>query len=338
MPARSQHRKRTINDVALEAGVSRGTVSRVLNGGHWVSPAALEAVNKAIRKTGYRVNPHARSLVTRRANSVAFLLTESHERLFDDPNFSILIRGAAHELAERDIPLVLIMAGSEAEQWRATEFITGGYVDGVLLVSSHSSPHSFMDEIVRSRIPAISCGVPLGFEKKIGYVAADDVAGAREMVAYLQQKGRKRIATITGPMDMSGGIVRLEGYRTQLGNSFDASLVENGDYSKASGVRAMEALLQRAPDIDAVFAANDLIAAGAVDVLRARGRRIPEDVAVGGFDDSPIATSCDPQLTTIRQPFARISAEMVHLLPQVIDGQSAAAITLLTELITRASA
>ena len=148
MPARSQHRKRTINDVALEAGVSRGTVSRVLNGGHWVSPAALEAVNKAIRKTGYRVNPHARSLVTRRANSVAFLLTESHERLFDDPNFSILIRGAAHELAERDIPLVLIMAGSEAEQWRATEFITGGYVDGVLLVSSHSSPHSFMDEIV----------------------------------------------------------------------------------------------------------------------------------------------------------------------------------------------
>ena len=310
----------------------------MLNGGHWVSPAALEAVNRAIKKTGYRVNPHARNLVTRRANCVAFLLTESHERLFDDPNFSILIRSAAHELGERDIPLVLIMAGSEAEQWRATEFITGGYVDGVLLVSSHSSPDSFMNEIVRSQIPAISCGVPLGFEKQIGYVASDDVTGAREMVAYLQQNGRKRIATITGPMDMSGGIDRLEGYRTQLGDSFDISLVENGDYSKASGVRAMEALLQRAPDIDAIFAANDLMATGAVEVLRGKARRIPEDVAVGGFDDSPAAMSCDPPLTTIRQPFTRISAEMVRLLLQVIEGQSVAAITLPTELIIRASA
>jgi DNA-binding LacI/PurR family transcriptional regulator len=276
--------------------------------------------------------------VTRRANCVAFLLTESHERLFDDPNFSVLIRGASHELAEHDIPLVLIMAGTEAEQWRATEFITGGYVDGVLLVSSHSSPHSFMEEIVRSRIPAISCGVPLGFEKKIGYVTADDAGGAREMVAYLQQKGRKRIATITGPMDMSGGIGRLEGYRTQLGDLFDGSLVEHGDYTKESGARAMEALLERAPDIDAVFAANDLMAAGAVEALRARGRRIPEDVAVGGFDDSPVAASCEPPLTTIRQPFGRISAEMVRLLLQVIDGQSPAAITLPTELIVRASA
>jgi hypothetical protein len=125
-----------------------------------------------------------------------------------------------------------------------------------------------MEEIVRSRIPAISCGVPLGFEKKIGYVTADDAGGAREMVAYLQQKGRKRIATITGPMDMSGGIGRLEGYRAQLGDSFDSSLVEHGDYTRESGARAMEALLSRAPAPDAVFAANDLMAAGHRRVLR----------------------------------------------------------------------
>ncbi len=119
---------------------------------------------------------------------------------------------------------------------------------------------------------------------------------------------------------------------------FDGSLVEHGDYTKESGARAMEALLERAPDIDAVFAANDLMAAGAVEALRAKGRRIPEDVAVGGFDDSPVAASCEPPLTTIRQPFGRISAEMVRLLLQVIDGQSPAAITLPTELIVRASA
>jgi DNA-binding LacI/PurR family transcriptional regulator len=158
------------------------------------------------------------------------------------------------------------------------------------------------------------------------------------MVADWQERGGRRIASITGPMEMYGGIGRLEGYRTQLGDLFDGSLVQHGDYTKESGARAMEALLERAPDIDAVFAANDLMAAGAVEALRARGRRIPEDVAVGGFDDSPVAASCEPPLTTIRQPFGRISAEMVRLLLQVIDGQSPAAITLPTELIVRASA
>ena len=331
-------RRPTIDDVAAAAGVSRGTVSRVLNGGHWVSPDALTAVNAAIRKTGYRVNPHARSLATSRANSVAFLLTESHDRLFEDPNFAVLMRGASKALSVHDISLVLIMAGNEDEQRRATEFITAGHVDGVLLVSSHSSRRGLISEIVAAGIPAIACGVPLGFEKKMGYVAADDYDGAREMVQYLAGLGRTRIATIAGPEDTSGGMRRYEAYVDELGDAFDESLVSRGDYSRASGALAMTELLERHPDLDAVFAANDVMAAGALDVLLASGRRVPDDVAVGGFDDAPVATTTTPRLTTMHQPFERISEEMVRLLLQVIDGERPAAIVLPTDLVVRDSA
>ena len=331
-------RRPTIDDVALAAGVSRGTVSRVLNGGHWVSPDALVAVNAAIKKTGYRINPHARSLATSKANSIAFLLTESHERLFEDPNFSVLMRGAAQALAEKDMPLVLLMAGSDAEHRRATDFITAGHVDGVLLVSSHRGRQEFMAELVAAKVPAIACGIPLGFERKIGYVSADDAAGARDAVEYLADQGRRRIATITGPLDTSGGTGRLAGYREQLAGDVDERLIEVGDYSRASGAAAMRAILERAPDIDAVFVGNDLMAVGALDVLKASGRSVPSDVALVGFDDSPVALSTNPTLTTMRQPFERISHEMVRLLLQVIDGQPAAAMTLPTELVKRESA
>lgn len=327
-----------IDDVAREAGVSRGTVSRVLNGGHWVSPPALAAVNAAIKKTGYRVNPHARSLATNRANSVAFLLTESHDRLFEDPNFAVLMRGAADALAVHDIPLVLIMAGTDDEQRRATEFLTAGHVDGVLLVSSHATRKGIISEIVNARIPAIACGVPLGFEKKMGYVAADDYDGALDALRHLSDGGRKRIATIAGPQDTSGGILRLEAYRKHQGAGVDEDMIAFGDYSRESGAKGMREILNRAPDVDAVFAANDLMALGAIEVLKEAGRRIPEDVAVAGFDDIKVSATTVPTLTTVRQPFERISAEMVRLLLAVIDGERPAAITIPTELVVRVSA
>lgn len=326
----------TINDVAEQAGVSRGTVSRVLNGGRWVSPDAKAAVDAAIKKTGYRVNPHARSLATNRTGSVAFLLTEDHQQLFEDPNFSALLKGAAAALADSDMSLVLIMAGSAAEQKRAVAYIEAGHVDGVLLVSAHSGQRLLAD-IVGSGVPAIACGIPLGYQKRMGYVAADDEEGAREMVAHLRSLGRRRIATIAGPLDTPGGVTRLEGYRAELGEDLDEALVRHGDYGRASGEAAMRDLLAAEPDVDAVFAANDRMAAGALDALADAGRRVPEDVAVGGFDDSSIAESTSPALTTMRQPFDRISAEMVRLLLQLIDGQKPAAITLPTELVRRAT-
>jgi DNA-binding LacI/PurR family transcriptional regulator len=331
-------RRPTVSDVAAEAGVSRGTVSRFLNGGHWVSPEAEAAVAAAIRKTGYRINPHARSLATQRTNSVAFLLTETFERLFEDPNFARLMRATSAALAERDVSLVFILAGSPAERRRARDFITQGHVDGVLLVSSHQGEPGLIEEIHRAGVPIIACGVPLGFERKLGWVAADDEAGAREMTAHLRALGRSRIATIAGPRDTSGGVQRLAGFRSELGDDFDPRLVEHGDYSTASGRAAMTALLEKDPSIDAVFAANDLMAAGALAVLAERGVAVPDTVAVGGFDDAAIAVETVPALTTMRQPFDRISQEMVRLLLEVIGGEKPAAITLPTELVVRASA
>ncbi len=327
-----------IDDVAAAAGVSRGTVSRVLNGGHWVSPEALASVNAAIKKTGYRVNPHARSLATNRANSVAFLLTETHDRLFEDPNFAVLMRGAADALAVHDIPLVLILAGTKDEQRRANDFITAGHVDGVLLVSAHANRTDIISNIIDARVPAISCGVPLGFERKMGYVAADDYTGARDMLDHLRGLGRTKIATITGPQDTSGGMRRLAAYRDDQGAQFHEQLVGAGDYSRESGSAAMAKLLSANPDIDAVFAANDLMALGAMDHLEAAGIRVPQDVAVGGFDDIAPSANAHPALTTIRQPFERISAEMVRLLLGAINGELPAAVTLPTELVVRDSA
>ncbi|MER6732043.1 LacI family DNA-binding transcriptional regulator [Streptomyces puniciscabiei] len=330
----------TIHDVAREAGVSRGTVSRVLNGGHYVSPAAAEAVNAAIRRTGYVVNRHARSLITGRSDSVGFLLTEPQERFFEDPNFNVLLRGCTQALAAHDVPLLLMIAGTEDERRRITRYITAGHVDGVLLVSSHSGD-PVAEELRGAGVPLVACGKPIGLGSKVSYVAADDRDGARDMVRHLLSLGRRRIGVVTGPLDTPGGVERLAGYKEVLaeaGIGVDESLIVSGDYSRASGEAGAERLLAQAPDMDAVFVASDLMAQGVLAALHRAGKGVPDDIAVGGFDDSPAATAATPQLTTIRQPWDRISNEMVRVLLAQIAGEDTAAVILPTELVRRASA
>ncbi|MET9550770.1 MULTISPECIES: LacI family DNA-binding transcriptional regulator [unclassified Streptomyces] len=330
----------TIHDVAREAGVSRGTVSRVLNGGHYVSPAAQEAVNSAIRRTGYVVNRHARSLITGRSDSVGFLLTEPQERFFEDPNFNVLLRGCTQALAAHDIPLLLMIAGTEDERRRITRYITAGHVDGVLLVSSHSGD-PLAARLREAGVPLVACGKPLGQASKVAYVAADDRDGARDMVRHLLSLGRRTVGMVTGPLDTPGGTERLAGYREVLaeaGVAADDRLVVSGDYSRASGEAGAAELLGRVPDMDALFVASDLMAQGAVAALQRAGRRVPEDIAVGGFDDSSAALGAHPELTTIRQPWDRISAEMVRVLLAQIGGEDPAAVILPTELVRRGSA
>lgn len=325
-----------MDDVAEAAGVSRGTVSRALNGGRNVSGPALSAINKAIRQTGYVINPHARSLATQRSMSVAFVLSEPQDRLFEDPNFHLLLHGCTQALADQDIAVLLTLAGTAEERKRVSRFVTAGHADGVLLVSTRSGD-PLVDDLLAEDVPMVACGRPLGHERDMSYVAADDRDGARQMVMYLRSQGYRRIGMITGPQDTPGGVDRLAGYQDVLGDVAEA-LVVPGDYTQASGDAAMTRLLAQVSDVDAAFIASDLMAAGALAALRRAGRRVPEDVAVAGFDDSRIAAACHPPLTTIRQPWSRISTEMARLLVRLVEGDENSAVILPTELVIRESA
>lgn len=330
-------RKPTIRDIAAVAGVSRGTVSRVLNGGHWVSPDARVAVEDAIRATGYTANHHARSLATGRANSLAFLLTEPQHLLFDDPTFALLLRGAAAALAQRSMTLVLLVAGTPAERATIEHYVSAGHVDGVLLISSHESD-PLLGSLLRAGVPTVCCGIPLGHQGEVPTVSVDEVGSARAMTRYLREQGHRRIAMIAGPHDTPGGKYRLVGFEEEMGDDFDPALVEEGDYSMDSGATAMARLLERSRDIDAVFAASDLMAAGAITTLRKAGLAVPGDIAVAGFDDSGLAVKHEPPLTTMRQPWDQISEQMVAVLLDVIDGVPRDPIVLPTELVVRESA
>jgi len=270
---------------------------------------------------------------------VGFLLTEPQERFFEDPNFNVLLRGCTQALAAHDIPLLLMLAGTDDERRRITRYITAGHVDGVLLVSSHSGD-PVAEELRAAGVPLVACGQPIGLGSKVSYVAADDRDGARDMVRHLLSLGRRRIGVVSGPLDTPGGVDRLAGYKevlTEAGVEIDERLITSGDYSRASGEAGAERLLTQAPDLDALFVASDLMAQGALAALRRAGRRVPEDVSVGGFDDSAAATEATTALTTIRQPYDRISAEMVRLLLAQIGGEDPAAVILPTELVTRQS-
>ncbi|MEO3810494.1 LacI family DNA-binding transcriptional regulator [Sphaerisporangium sp. B11E5] len=333
-----QRRRPTIHDVAAVAGVSRGTVSRLLNGDKYVSTSAKVAIERAIAETGYVVNRNARSLVTQRTGSVVMVLSEPQEKLFEDPNFSVLLRTATRRLAERDVSLVLMIAADDSDRDRVVRYVRGGHADGVLLISTHAGD-PLPDRLSDIPVMAVAQGAVLGRENVIPYAAADDREGARQMTRYLAGQGRRRIATITGPLDTPGGALRLAGFCDVLGRRAAKRLIEHGDYTQLGGESAMARLLERAPDIDAVFVGSDLMAAGALSTLRAAGRRVPDDVAVAGFDDSAVAMTTHPPLTTIRQPLARVAEETVGLLLGLIDGaEYTGPVILPTELVVRESA
>ncbi|MBP2437664.1 LacI family DNA-binding transcriptional regulator [Microbacterium amylolyticum] len=331
-----KRRKPTIRDVAEVAGVSRGTVSRVLNGGHWVSPDARELVEKAIQETGYTANHHARSLATGRSNSLAFLLTEPHHLLFEDPTYSLLLRYAAEAVSRRGQTLVLLAAGTDDERANVLQYVNAGHVDGVMLISS-SERDPFVGNLVRAHVPTVSSGIPLGAQDDLPSVAVDEDASARTMTRFLKERGYQRIAHIAGPQDTPGGRFRLAGFRAEMGDGLDEDLIAVGDYGRASGYEAMRGILSAGTAPDAVFAASDRMAAGAVDALRRAGLDVPGDVAVAGFDDSGLAATHDPPLTTMRQPWRQISDEMVDVLLTVIDGGEPRSVTLATTLEVRAS-
>jgi DNA-binding LacI/PurR family transcriptional regulator len=333
-----------LDEVAARAGVGRGTVSRVVNGSPQVSATARAAVEAAIEELGYVPNRAARALVTQRTDSVALVVSESEERVFGEPFFAGIIRGINSMLLETPLQLWLAMAQSSAERERVERHLTPQHIDGVLLLSLHGDDP--LPALLAQRgVPVVVGGQPgplriVGDQMTI--VDADNEGGGYSATEHLVAKGRERIVAIAGPQDMGVGVDRLNGYRRALadaGRPIDASRIEYGDFSEASGVSAMRALLDRHPDLDGVFAASDLMAVGAMRELRELGRRVPADVAVVGFEDSVIARQTEPALTTVHQPVEAMGREMARLLVAHIRGEDLPApmVVLETHLVVRDS-
>ncbi|MHA5051306.1 LacI family DNA-binding transcriptional regulator [Streptomyces sp. SD15] len=304
----------TLEAVAARAGVGRGTASRVINGSGPVSQTTREAVLRAVAELGYVPNQAARALVRQRTDTVAFVMAVSEDRGFwDDPFYSPLVRGATSVLAAEGIQLLLAIAQSRQEHAQLTAFLTARHVDGVLLSSLHQGD-PLPERLNASGMPTVMVGMPTGYTPDYG-VDLDNEDGGRHAARHLIERGRRRMAVITGPLGIQSGIDRWTGFRDVLAEAGLAQgPVAHGDFSRDSGVTAMRHLLARDGTLDAVFAANDLMAAGALEVLRESGRHVPGDVAVIGFDDTAIAVASEPALTSVHQPIERMGRETARLM------------------------
>lgn len=302
-----------LEDVAARAGVSRATASRVVNAQASVAPDLRERVDRAIAELGYVPNQMARALMTRRTDSIALVVPEPDVRIFADPFFSGIVRGVSIECSRAGLQLVLLMGPTPEELDRVRRFLRSGAVDAALLVSEHWAGQVGRALLVDASIPFVIGGRPMQPGLDVPYVDNDNVAGGRLVARHLTELGRRVIGTVAGPRDMSAGIDRLDGFRIELGRRYLASRVEHGDFTREGGEAATARLLARVPDLDGLFAASDLMAVGALDALRKAGRRVPEDVAVVGFDDNEYAQSTDPPLTTVRQLPVVQGREMVRM-------------------------
>ncbi len=329
----------TLEEVAALAGVGRGTASRVINGGEKVSERSRQLVEDAIAELGYVPNAAARALVTRRTDAVALVIAESEERVFGEPFFAGIVRGIGSALTDADRQLVLLLAQASQRPGGLDQYLTRQHVDGVLLLSLHDDDE--LPERIRGHGVPVVVGGRAHAGITTGFVDVDNVQGAEIAVGHLIDRGRQRIATIAGPADMVAGRSRYDGYVAGLaasGRSVDDRLVERGTFTQDSGEQAMVRLLERAPDLDAVFCANDLMAAGALRALREAGRDVPGDVAVVGFDDAPLARSTHPPLTTVHQSPEQMGREMVALLLEVMAGpQEQPGRMLATHLVVRST-
>ena len=313
-PAQDAHRVPrlpTLETVAAVAGVSRATVSRVVNGSSRVDPELRRLVEQAVATVGYVPNRAARSLVTRRTDAIGLVVREPVEFGAADPYLAGIVVAASQSLVGTGVHLAVMMACSDDDHSTITTSVRAAHVDGVILVSVHDDD-PLPGQLVRAGIPLVLGGRPAAPLGGGGYVDVDNVGGGRTAGQRLTETGRRRLAVITGPADMTAAADRLEGFLAQVAESgLPEPVIVEGAFTRASGERATTELLARRPDVDGIFAANDLMAIGAVRALRDAGRRIPDDVAVIGFDDIELCRYVEPPLTTVHQPAAQQARTMV---------------------------
>jgi DNA-binding LacI/PurR family transcriptional regulator len=328
----------TLADVAKLAGVSAATASRVLTGSTRVQPETRHKVEQAMAQLGYVRNRAARTARPQQAGSIALVVGEENVKVFTDPFFARILWGVSKELASVDLQLVLLTLHTPRDYHMVSRYLRSGHVDGAFFVSMHTGPEF---DLTSLGIPVVLCGRPVTGGDSLSYVDADNVEGARKAVNYLLSAGRTAVATIAGPPDMSPGIDRLLGYRKAMAavGVHDPGMIAYGDFTRRAGEHALCRLIDHRPRLDAVFVASDLMAAGVLHTLGRLGRRVPDDVAVLGFDDLPLSQHTAPRLSTVRQPVDAMAAQMVReMLDQVNDpGRSPGHVVLDTELVLRDS-
>ena len=329
-------RRPTLSEVARLAGVSIAAASRVINRSGHASPATREAVERAVRELDYVPNPTARALATQRSGAVVLAVSHHDPELFADPFYAQIIAGVSAALERTDLMLMLALADSEHGRARLERILRSRRADGVMLMALHGDDPLY-HLVGKLDLPVVHGGRPLNTEPA-WYVDADNRGGARLAAEHLVGLGRRRVAMITGQLDTDVGTARLHGFQEALAVAgLDTSLVQQSDFTETGGREAMARLLDAHPDLDAVFAASDNMAAGALSALRAAGRAVPADVAVAGFDDHPIARHTHPPLTTVQQPIRQLGREMAKMLLGLIDGEQPSPLILPTRLIVRES-
>lgn len=330
-------KKPTVADVARISGVSRATVSRVVNATATVSPETEKLVRDAIEATGYVANVQAQALSRGRTDSMAALLTEPFDELYQDPTYSSMLRGIHKALAPTAIFPVLLQAYTEEERAKALKLIRSGVVDAVIHLSPFNDLEG-LEALASIDIPVVLCGQvhDPDLSGPFACVYADDVAGAALAANHVKEIGPSTIGVVMGVETAPATIDRLKGFRQVLGDQVDARPIVFGDWGTTTGYRGVEELLQPG-DVDMILCGSDRIAAGVVDALKARGFSVPGDVSVVGFDDHAIAVQNDPKLTTVAQPMVAQGEEAVRLALEMLKGAPPETTVLDMELKVRES-
>ena len=328
----------TIDLIAKSAGVSRATVSRVMNGSAKVSPERVKAVNKAISKYNFTPNATARRLAGGKSGLIALLMEESSEEFFLNPFWGQVVQGFSSTITEAGLhPLLLIRPKSGTED-SLFSTLQAGQMDGIAIFSWHRPIRSF-EKVLDPKL-AVVFGGDLGGSKKYPFVDVDNVKGGFLATKHLIDIGCRNIVTITGDLKLQSGRDRLEGYEkaiTSSGLKLNEQLIIHGDYTQSKAEELIRQLIKKKIKFDGVFAGNDLSATGAINVLLQNGIQVPGKVKVVGFDDSPIASRNQPSITTIRQPIRELGAEVAQSLLAILAGEDVEDKVLDVKLIKRQS-
>lgn len=328
----------TLDDIAKMSGVSRSTVSRVINGSPNVKEQTRKKVLDIIQEVGFQPNLSARGLAVGRTRVIGLVIPTGLSAIFSDPYFPLVIQGVASACNARGYSVMLWLAEPEYERETIGQILYSGLIDGII-VSSMVMDDPLIERLSESQRPFITIGRH-PTNDQLDFVDVDNRAGAYQGTSYILHTGRRRIATITGPPNMIASRDRYQGYLDALrerGLRMQPELVAEGEFSDISGYLAMKQLLPQRPD--GVFVASDAMAFAAIRAIQEAGLRIPEDIAVVGFDDIPTAATSKPPLTTVRQPIQRTGRVATEMLIQRIEHPETQTcrIVLPTELVIRSS-